>query len=373
MKLRHFETLRPICPVCRIPAAAAVAPVEFPLRIGTIIREDRDAILEGVLLCTNAVCQREYPILDGVPLLIRDLRSYVEHSLFALTSRDDLSPVLESLLIDAGGPGSVWDLTRQHLSTYVWDHYGEFDPLEVPATTTSPAPQPGAVVRLLDALLQSARSFTKGPVLDLGCGVGRTTLQLAKQTSELVLGIDLNFSLARVGASILQTGRVDYARRRVGLVYDRRTFDVPFASAENADFWVCDIAALPFADHTFGTVAALNVLDCVPSPRELLLTLSLALRSGGTALLACPYDWSPAATPAGAWLGGHSQRGETAGDSARILRELLTPGAHPAGVDGLVCEQELDHLPWHVRLHDRSTVLYRVHALIARAMAEIRS
>ena len=57
--------------------------------------------------------------------------------------------------------------------------------------------------------------------------------------------------------------------------------------------------------------------------------------TGGDAIITTPYDWSDAATPLEQWLGGHSQRGGVQGDSAAMLRSLLTPGGHPQSVQGL--------------------------------------
>jgi SAM-dependent methyltransferase len=163
---------------------------------------------------------------------------------------------------------------------------------------------------------------------------------------------------------------IRYPRRRVGLVYDRRAFAVNLPGSERVDFWACDALALPLAPHTFELVAALNLLDCVSSPRDLLASLGDALAPGGRAVLSTPYDWSPAATPVEAWLGGHSQRGPSGGSAEPVLRALLTPGGHPQSVPSLELIAEAEALPWHVRLHDRSTVCYQVHAVAARARGE---
>ncbi len=93
------------------------------------------------------------------------------------------------------------------------------------------------------------------------------------------------------------------------------------------------------------------------------------LAPGGKMVITSPYDWSAAATPIETWLGGHSQRSADHGASAAVLRALLTPGGHPVAVTGLCLESEIDEVPWHVRLHDRSTVAYAVHLVVARRMA----
>ena len=139
--------------------------------------------------------------------------------------------------------------------------------------------------------------------------------------------------------------------------------DQPFTAA---DFWACDAMALPFEAGAFGFASALHVLDSVRDPRALLVELARVLRGGARAVLATPYDWSPAVTPMGHWIGGHSQRGPHGGDGAPVLRALLTPGAHPASVEDLALVSEIAALPWHVRLHDRSTVEYQAHVVVAQ-------
>lgn len=348
MRRRHFKTLRPVCPVCR-PSAG-----EFPLQLTSVAREDADHIVEGVLGCSNAACQREFPIIDGIPIIVPTIRSYVRDQLSAIHGRDDLGAVSESILGDCAGPGSPHDALRQHVSSYVWDHYGEFDPSE------SAEPRPGGIVRLLEYSFAALKLPT--PVIDIGCGPGRTTFELAARSGGLVLGVDLHFAMLRVAARALRTGAVRYARRSVGLVYERREFAVPFAAAENVDFWACDALALPFAEGQWPLAVCLNVLDCVAGPAELLAELRRIVRPEGHAVLACPYDWSTGATPVEGWLGGHSQRGPQRGASEPVLRQLLAHG-------GWEIAAERDGFDWRVRLHDRAAMHYRVHSVHARAVS----
>jgi SAM-dependent methyltransferase/uncharacterized protein YbaR (Trm112 family) len=353
MRRGHLEALRPVCPVCRAGGSG-----ENPLALVSILKEEEGHVIEGLLRCPSSSCQREYPILDGIPLLIANLRGYVAGAIDQINTRGDLDPVTESLLGDCCGPGSSYDVTRQHLSTYAWDHYGDLDPDE------TGEPRPGSVLRVLERGLELAGDLPEGPVLDLGCAVGRSTFALAGGGNRLVLGVDLSFPMLQVASEALRRGRVRYPRRRLGIVYDRRELPVRFEGLEEVDFWACDVAALPFPAGTFAAVVGLNVLDCVASPHGLLASLSRLLKPGGKAILSTPYDWSAAATPLEAWLGGHSQRGENRGASEPVLRALLTPGAHPAAIEGLRIVAEDRDLPWRVRLHERSSVEYRVDLVV---------
>src|SRR5205823_5523693 len=101
-------------------------------------------ILEGALHCTNENCLREYPIVDGIPLIVTNIRQYVADHILAIYGRRDLSDFLESMLGDCCGPGSVFDQTRQQLSSYAWDHYADLDPNEPEGE-----PRPGSMLRTL--------------------------------------------------------------------------------------------------------------------------------------------------------------------------------------------------------------------------------
>ena len=303
-------------------------------------------------------CQREYPIIDGIPLLVPTLRAYVSQNIFPILRRTDFSESIESILGDCCGPGSALDQTRQHLSSYAWGHYSDQDPLETKGPKLS-------LVELLELGLTLAGPLEKGPILDAGCAVGRSSFELADRTEQLVLGIDMSFSMLQVASRALRTGEVQYPRRRVGLVYDQRTFPISFQRPDLVDFWVCDALAPPFPKSKFSLVTSLNLLDCVSSPHEHLVSIGHSLAPGGRAILCTPYDWSPGATPIEGWIGGHSQRGPQAGDSAAALRALLTPNAHPASIDQLELVADAGSLPWRVRLHDRSTVEYATHLVVA--------
>lgn len=352
MKRTHFEAIAPICAVCR------QSGVESPLVISRVLREEASDILEGILQCSQIGCQREYPIFDGIPLLVPALRTYISQNIFPILRRTDYSDVLESILGDCCGPGSALDQTRQHLSSYAWGHYSDLDPLESKGPRLS-------LLELLELGLSLAGPLGPGPILDAGCAVGRSSFELAERNERLVLGIDMSFSMLQVASRALRTGQIRYPRRRVGLVYDERAFPVRFQRSDLVDFWVCDAVAPPFPNHAFSLVTSLNLLDCLSSPHDHLVAIGRALAPGGRAILATPYDWSPGATPIEGWLGGHSQRGPQAGDSAAVLRALLTPNAHPASIDQLELVADAGSLPWRVRLHDRSTVEYATHLVVA--------
>jgi len=365
VKLSHFHAFEPLCPRCLVGGGG-----EVPLVIGTVVRAvthgGEEDIEEGILFC--GACRMEFPILDGIPIVLNDLRTFVRDNLSHLLTRTDVSPVLESVLADASGPGTVFEAARQFISSYASDHYGDLAPdLERPLI--GPA-APGAVARHIAAgfeLFGDAPAPQAALALDLGCSVGRSSFELTRQIRGLVLGLDLNIPMLRLGRRILTSGRVNYRERRVGLVYDNRDFVAALPSPERVDFWAANVLEAPFRAARMGHVAAMNVIDCVPSPATFLHEIERLLAPGAGAIVSTPYDWSAAATPYEAWIGGHSQRGPMAGAAEPLIRSLIGGDhAHAARGLELVGEREIE---WHVRMHSRSTVLYQCHLMAVRRKA----
>ncbi len=357
MKTCHFEAFAPRCPVC-LRAGRAPGPLALA-HIGARTGAD---IIDGTLLCP--ACQHEYPVLDGIPVIVPDLTKLLSERGIELMMRDGIDPVLESLVGDAIGPDSWFDSIRQMQSTYGWDGYADLDLLETPARD---GPRPGAALRCLLRLLDLARPGEPEVryVLDLGCAAGRTSIALAERhPAALVLGLDLNLGLLRLARGAAG-GVVSYPRRRIGLVYDRRRFDVSLPGAPRVDFWACDATCLPLPAGQADLCAALNLIDCVANPRALLESLARATRPGGSILLSTPYDWSSRATAPVAWLGGHSQRAPHAGAGEAFLQALIA-GPPEHAVAGLTLVGEDDGFAWQTRLHDRSAVHYRSHLLALR-------
>ena len=350
MRRSHFDLFRPNCPVCK-----RLFDRNSPLKLVHIFESNRDHVIEGSLHCTDINCQSEFPILDGIPILVPNLRQFIADSSSVILSRRDLSPSTISLIGDCCGNDSWMGTTRQHLSSYAFDHYRDFEGKDLNAPVSS------SIVELLEKGLKDLSPLLTGPILDVGCSVGRTSFELAERFHTPVLGIDLNFSMLRCAHQILRERRIDYDLRRVGTVYDRISLPVHFENSDLVDFWICDAVALPFAEGISPFVNCLNILDCVSSPLDLLISISRLIPFGGSILLSSPYDWSPSATPVEAWIGGHSQRSVNQGRSEPQLDLALSTIG-----DLLNCKLLVQHQTnsdWRVRLHERCSVEYICHLL----------
>ncbi|WP_408611965.1 Trm112 family protein, partial [Falsiroseomonas oryzae] len=161
MRRGHFAAFRPVCPVCLRRGAGAQ-----PLVLAAVAEETGEDVRAGVLLCPDAACRHEYPILDGIPVIVPELRRLMSERGVELLLRDDVPEMVESLLGDAIGPDSWLDATRQTVSTYAWDAWAGLDPAEAPDPG---GPVPGAVRRCLRRLLELRGAGPEGGlVLDAG-------------------------------------------------------------------------------------------------------------------------------------------------------------------------------------------------------------
>lgn len=320
-------------------------------------RGSDDDIDEGVLTCGVEVCQRVYPVVDGLPILVADLRGWMERHAHLLLRRRDLARDTEALILECLGPESPWEYARALDSGYAAAHWGQEAALAslVRGAFALRAPDDPGV---LGVGAGPPADPTAGPALDIGCGPGAGTFVLAERCAGPVLGVDLNPSLLRI-ARDASRGRVRFERRIEGLVYETIDLAVPAEHGDRLDFWVADAAAMPFPDQSFGTVSAIHTLDSVADPLALLVELHRVLPTGGEAVLSCSFDWSAAATPLERWLSGHGARGLTGGRGAATLRHLLPRlGLHIVAED--------DGALWSMPSSARVTVQSRVQRLRVR-------
>lgn len=349
MLIRHFDELRPVCPACRAAGREAQ-----PLVLRSVFRRDGEDVREGILVCPVAECQREHPVVDGIPIVVADFRGWAQHQLDAVLRRDDLAPETESLLGDAAGPDSIFERDRNTAATYILGHWGDH-------RTPDPVGGDETIAGLVDEAFGLHGQRVDGAWIDLGCSAGRGTFEAAERGAALAVGVDLSFGPLKAAETLRRSGGLTYRQRRVGIVYDPAQVTVEVARAERISFWCCDAQVLPFPEATFDGALSLNLLDSIASPFAHLMEMGRVLRPGGAALLCSPYDWAGAATPLEQWIGGHSQRGPGSGSSAEALRRLLSGGG---GMDaGLRIEAEREDVAWRLRMHERAVVEYRVHLL----------
>jgi ubiquinone/menaquinone biosynthesis C-methylase UbiE len=139
------------------------------------------------------------------------------------------------------------------------------------------------------AVLEAAPPAPEGPAIDIGAGPGRGGWEIAVRTGRTVLSADLSLGFLRLAQRLALEGRAVFPRRRIGLVYDPAVALVP-ASHQGApvDFWALDVQALPFPPGRFALAAAINVVDCVPNPSQVLAEAARVTMAGGAGVFTTP-------------------------------------------------------------------------------------
>ena len=149
-------------------------------------------------------------------------------------------------------------------------------------------------------------------VLDVGCGPGTITAELAARVAP-----------GRVTAVELTEGALDLARSEAA----RR-------GQPNIDFVVADVHGLRFADDTFDVVHAHQVLQHVGDPVQALREMRRVCRPGGVVAARdsdyAAFTWFPASPDLELWLDLYRAAATTNGGEPDAGRRLLA-WAHQAG------------------------------------------
>ena len=202
------------------------------------------------LCCPN--CGAEHPVVDGVPLVMRNLDAWLATEAAVVFARRDLPEATAARLMR--GAGGSLPREAQLVRAY---------------RDAPPSPLHERVAAWISA--------QPGLFLELGCGLGVG----GDVAHDRRIGLDLSFSMARA-----------YPGR--GLVGD--ALDPPFEAGR------------------FDNVLLLNVLDSCRDPRVLLAQADALLRPGGGMLISCAWAWHDEVTPLNARITPDQLHRALAGD-----------------------------------------------------------
>jgi SAM-dependent methyltransferase len=289
-------------------------------------------------------CGRRYPIIDGVPIVMASPAAYLRSEIATVVERD-LPPEVAALLVADGPDEAHYARLLEHLSIYMDAHWGD-----------RAQPADGFAAR---ALIERLATLPRVELaVELGCSAGRIVAELAVNADRIV-GLDINFGAVRRARHLLDGEPVAYGRRMIGRHYVRVEVAAgDLAVAPRRRQLVCgDALDPPLIQGMFDRVVALNVLDSVRQPRQLLSVVDGLCAPDGEVIISSPYSWQSTVMEDHERLGG----ADPAIDVAQILREGRELGARYR------IEDEAD-VAWTLRRDARSTVSYRVHYLRARKL-----
>ena len=208
--------------------------------------------------------------------------------------------------------------TEEMLNRYLMMHWGEENERFDSSIATEVAfPQ---VVELPIACAQLVQRFSTSTdrALDLGCAVGRSAFELARDFKEVV-GIDYSRHFIEVARHLQQFGTLKYVRKDQGMQTTPLVASVdPSIDRLRVRFEVGDACALPLILEQFDAVILANVICRLPNPAtclERMQGVNGLVKPGGILVMTSPFSWFPQYTPPANWL-------NTVDDIAAILSDF---------------------------------------------------
>jgi SAM-dependent methyltransferase/uncharacterized protein YbaR (Trm112 family) len=287
-------------------------------------------VRDGILTCQNPACRREYPVLDGIPMIARPLAA-------AVLTEPPTAPELVSILLLDEADDTQLARVSEHLSIYLDTQWGD---------RTTPALDTWGFAGLMRLL----EGWCRAPVeraVDLGTGLGRA---LAHLNARQAVGLDQHFAGLRRARDLLAGETVVYARRDLGRWYAPARAS---GLATAASLCCGDALDPPFAPASVDRVVALNLLDVVSDPPRLLDVAAGLLAPGGELLLSAPFAWQSGAVDEDKRLGSPDPRPAIAARLAEHGVEIV----------------ETAEVGWSLRRDARAQVVYQVHALRGRRVS----
>jgi len=180
---------------------------------------------------------------------------------------------------------------------------------------------------LADLALGAMGDQTLGRALDIGCAVGRSSFELAKQFDQ-VTGIDFSARLINLATQLQRQGVIRYSIADEGeLAHYRERKLSEFCDARSVqkiDFAQGDACNLKPIYKGYDLVLAANLIDRLYQPSLFLNTIHQRMNPGGVLLIASPYTWLEEHTNKEEWVGGRKVDGENV-TTFEGLKAMLEP------------------------------------------------
>ena len=300
------------------------------LKLNNLFGDNKNECIEGFLFCVE--CNIKYPIIEGIAIVVKNFSEYIQDRtemygkwLLSCTSKEMkkyLKDIGKSLLLSNKfsryEDGGIW------YTPYKWyqqDNHNE-DRL-IKSLKGNPNPN-----ELYDRIVNSINPKIDGVALDIGCAMGKTTLQLAKKYS-FVIGIDLSFSFIKEARKYMQE-----------------------LKQGNAEFCVADAESPPFHPMKFDLIMAINLIELV-NIIKLLSSCHWLLKPQSDIIITDPYDFK-------------REKIEKEYD-ARSFRNLVKENGFEINESFLKKEA---FIPWILKINERTYLYYFVDFIKAKKISK---
>ena len=201
--------------------------------------------------------------------------------------------------------------TDRLLGEYLLFHYGRTEEI-LPAGVRSPGMVEALdfAVRAVTETLDLSALAPDGRALDLGCAVGRSSFELARQFAHVV-GIDFSQKFVAAAQTIGGDRRLIYRHAEEGRLKETALAELPEdIDRTRVEFETGDACNLREDLGTFDAALLINLIDRLPDPRACLRRLPSLVVPGGQLVVASPYTWLEEYTSPDRWLGGFEHNGQ---------------------------------------------------------------
>ena len=143
--------------------------------------------------------------------------------------------------------------------------------------------------------------------LDLGCSVGRSTFELAKDFDE-VIGIDFSANFINVGVKLKAYDSLIYKVKKEGEIFEEKTVSLESLTLKDikdkVTFMQGDACNLKDIYTGFDLIFCSNLIDRLYYPQKFLQDIPSRINENGLLILLSPYTWLEDYTLKENWLGG---------------------------------------------------------------------
>ena len=230
--------------------------------------------------------------------------------------------------------------TAAQLNEYLVFHYG--NDASVLPWDFGPVKALGFHKRLV-GWVDKSRLRAGSRALDLGCAVGRISLELTR-VCESVVGIDYSTTFIESAKKIKESGLVTFQLTREGTLGTSSQVRLPAdVSPDRTSFCQGDAENLSESLGKFDVIIMANLLDRVAHPRKVLSRLSDITQPGAQVIICSPFTWWDEFTQPEERLGGFIQDGKEM-TSMDTVAKLLEPNFR---------QTKIGDEPFLIRQHER--------------------
>jgi 5-histidylcysteine sulfoxide synthase/putative 4-mercaptohistidine N1-methyltranferase len=178
--------------------------------------------------------------------------------------------------------------------------------------------------------LEYMRDKPKTKALDIGCAIGRSSFELAREF-DAVTGLDFTARFISTAIQMQKEGALHYAHCIEGDIQAFESVSLEdFNLSEVADkvtFWQADACNLKPLFNAYDLIFAGNLIDRLYDPKKFLEDVAHRLNDGGLLILTSPYTWLEAFTPKSKWIGGYIEDAKAI-ETLEGLKNILAKDFH---------------------------------------------